>query len=288
MRSQLVELGVDAVADRRRRRARAPAARRAASRSSSSRKSARSSSSAARLRMSGACRSLEQHARRAGWRPATAAATRGRADRRCRAPRGRRAARGRARPSARRGICRVRCCGTRVPRRASSRSWIRSSASSGRSSQVRSSRPPIGRERAIDFVEQRSVRGRHRPLRSTSRLLSVIGSMTIASAPVRNVIVADVRQIGLLRLAQVLHERAGGARRRAMIFEPEALRATARSHLSEQRARARLRTRTSRRRAAVTRVSQAQLVHERGNIVERRRGARISRGRRTASSSASA
>ena len=53
------------------------------------------------------------------------------------------AARGRGRPSAPRGTCRARCARNASSSTASSRSWMRSSATSGRSSQARSSRPPI-------------------------------------------------------------------------------------------------------------------------------------------------
>ena len=67
---------------------------------------------------------------------------------------------------------------------ASSRSWIRSIATSGRSSQARSIRPPIG-------VTVRSISCSSEPARSplddsiTSRLRMVIGSISRQSAPVR-------------------------------------------------------------------------------------------------------
>ena len=70
--------------------------------------------------------------------------------------------------------------------------------------------PAHRRDRAIDFVQQRSGAAAVRRLRSTSRFRSVVGSMTRQSAPVRNAIVAHVREVGLLRVAQVLDEGAGG------------------------------------------------------------------------------
>ncbi len=87
------------------------------------------------------------------WR----SATRSRGPARCRARCARRGARDRGPPSASRAAGRVRRCGRRAPRRRRGDRWIRSSATSGRSSQPRSMRAPIEVCVRSSSLEQRAL-----------------------------------------------------------------------------------------------------------------------------------
>ena len=126
---------------------------------------------------------------------------------------------------------------------------MRSSASSGRSSHARSSRPPIAvtvRSISCSSDPVAAAVGRLEHLEVAQRRR--VDEQAVGAGAKRDL--ADVREVGLLRVAQVLHERAGGADRgRDAILEPEAGEA-ARLQLLEQRARAPTRDRTSSRRRA--------------------------------------
>ena len=110
---------------------------------------------------------------------------------------------------------------------------MRSRTTSGRSSQARNSRPPIG-------VMVRSISCRSDPWRppsvdsTTSRCFSVVGSISSVSDACLTRMRADVRQLRLLRVAQVAHQRAGRGDRRLAALEPEAVE-TAHAQLVEQR-----------------------------------------------------
>ncbi len=107
---------------------------------------------------------------------------------------------------------------------ASSRSWIRSSESSGRSNQPRMSRPPID-------VTVRSISSSSDPVRPpvvASDHLEIaqrgrIDHQAVGAGAERDL--AQVREIRLLCLPQVLHERARGADRRRVIVETEGVEA---------------------------------------------------------------
>ena len=168
---------------------------------------------------------------------------------------------------------------------ASSRSWMRSSASSGRSSQARISRPPIG-------VTVRSISC------SSDPVASAVGGLDHLEVPQRGRIddhavgagaerdLADVGEIRLLRVAQVLDQRAGRAGGGRAIVQPEAVEGV-RLQLRRAACGAPTRTRTSSRRPSSRAPSSRSSSTSAANVVEPA-GATISRGRRTASSSASA
>ena len=79
---------------------------------------------------------------------------------------------------------------------------------------------------------------------TTSRCLSVVGSMSSASARCAVRDGAHVREVDLLRVAQVVDERAGGRDGGGLSVEAEAFEAAG-AQLIEQRAARRLRRRTS-------------------------------------------
>ena len=103
---------------------------------------------------------------------------------------------------------------------------MRSSAHSGRSSQARSSRPPID-------VIVRSISWSRDPCGppslpvTTSRCFSVIGSMMrlVAARPVTDR--ADVREVSLLRVAQIGDQRAGRLNRPPSALRGRSLRGRA-------------------------------------------------------------
>ena len=212
MRAQLVELGVDAVA---REAAVARQRRRLVDerRSIRSRTSARSSSSA----------SSERTQRRLQLRRAPSAA-RGMTASDCFRPT---RSRGPAVPSAARATSRSRSCTALIASRnlprsvvrnassstASSRSRIGSSATSGRSSHDAQQPAADRRDGAIELVEQRSgasAFGAFDDLEMLER--GRIDEQRVGALPVGDR--ADVREIGFLRAAQVVNERAGGRRPR--------------------------------------------------------------------------
>ncbi len=169
---------------------------------------------------------------------------------------------------------------------ASSRSWIRSSATSGRSSQARRSRPPIERHRPVDLVQQRAGRAAvdgfdHFEVAQRGR----IDEQAVGAGAKRDL--AHVREIRLLRVAQVVDERAGGAHRGRTIVEAESGEAL-RPQLVEQRSPRRLLIERPCRQRSVTRAFSRTSRDQRRRVVESPSGATISRGCRMASSSASA
>jgi hypothetical protein len=97
-------------------------------------------------------------------------------------------------------------------------------------------------------------------------LRSVVGSTTMQSAPDAEGDLAHVREIGLLRIAQVLHERAGRRDGGGTVLEPEALKAVGLQLRKERRgARFELERPGVDRRDA---DGQPQLLDETGNIVK--------------------
>ena len=160
-----------------------------------------------RLRISGACSFAIAAAARGGWRRATAA---GRPDRAARPS-----------PSATRAVSRSRSCTALNVSRSLPRSVVRNAISSTASSRSRIARarpagaaatraaaaPPIAVVGAIDLIEQRALPGRPRSTSTTSRCASVVGSMSRQSAAPCSRDGAHVREVRLLRVAQVAHER---------------------------------------------------------------------------------
>ena len=110
---------------------------------------------------------------------------------------------------------------------------MRSSATSGRSSQARSRRLPIDVMRPIELVSSEPSRPPSEPSR-ISRCFSVVGSMSSPSARCAVGDGADVGEVGLLRVAQVLDQRAGGRDGGGMAVEAEAFEAAG-AQLIEQR-----------------------------------------------------
>jgi hypothetical protein len=103
---------------------------------------------------------------------------------------------------------------------ASSRSWIRSSAVSGRSSRAKQA-PAHRCDRPVDLVQQRSAPAAldgfdHLEVAEGGR----IDDEAICAGAKRDV--PDVREIDFLCVPQVLNERARGPGRRRMILEPKA------------------------------------------------------------------
>ena len=121
---------------------------------------------------------------------------------------------------------------------ASRRSRIGSSAVSGRSSQVRSSRLPIGvTVRSISSSSDPAAAAVHRlhdlEMLERRRIdLQAVGQLAKPDA-------AHVRELRLLRIAQVAHERAAGADRGLAPLEPKAFEAL-HAQLIEQRLTRRL------------------------------------------------
>ena len=101
---------------------------------------------------------------------------------------------------------------------------MRSSETSGRSSHERSRRPAIDGHRAIDLVEQRAVAAAvHRfddfEVLQRDRIdQQAVGRRLVGDA-------ADVREIGFLRVAQIVEQGAGGATPRTRVRRGRTLRA---------------------------------------------------------------
>ena len=104
-----------------------------------------------------------------------------------------------------------------------------------RSKQPRTEQTPAHRgDRAIDFLEQRSLRTTLAPGDDLEVLQrDRIDDETVGAGPVGDG--SDVREVGLLRVAQVGHQRSGGLDRRRPAVEPEAFEAV-RLQLIEERA----------------------------------------------------
>ena len=164
-------------------------------------------------------------------------------------------------------LTRARCRGTRSPRRRRADPGCARARRSGRSSHARSSRPPIG-------VIVRSISCSSDPVRPpsaasiTSRFLSVVGSTSRQSAPRAERDVADVREVGLLRVAQALHERAGGADGGADGRRARSPGASARLQLAEQRAARRLALERPAARPASARASMRDAVSSAAAVLE--------------------
>ena len=105
----------------------------------------------------------------------------------------------------------VACDGEALRPRRADRGCARATTS-GRSSHARSSRPPIGGDGPIDLVQERALAGRRPSDSTTSRCSSVVGSISRLSGALLEPDGADVGELGLLRVAQVAHQRAGRAR----------------------------------------------------------------------------
>src|SRR6185503_7682827 len=84
--------------------------------------------------------------------------------------------------------------------------------------------PPHRRDRAVDLVEQRSGAAAIRRLDDVEVLeRGRVDDETVGAGAERDL--ADVREVGLLRLTEILHERARGADRGRMPFETESRQA---------------------------------------------------------------
>ena len=107
---------------------------------------------------------------------------------------------------------------------ASRRSWIRSSAVSGRISQARSAPRAHHRLRPIEHRQQRAVAAALGALEDleVAERHRIDQQAVLPLAPADG---ADVGEVDLLRVAQVLDQRAGGARRGGMAVQPEGVQA---------------------------------------------------------------